>query len=184
MHPQIATYIREVSALDARARKLADTLSDEEFTRSMKKGQWNVAQCVEHLVTIGEPLLPRLKDAVHVARIDGKIAQGPYNPGILSKFMAWMMEPPYRIKAKTQDVFVPTSTFDKSMTLKRYEEWHRNFTQFLKNCDGIAIDTIRVPSVANDSVKLPVSGWIPFLLAHERRHLWQAERIAEFLGKK
>jgi hypothetical protein len=50
--------------------------------------------------------------------------------------------------------------------------------------DGLDVTTIRVTSPFNASLRYSAYSALHILAAHERRHLWQAERVRDQLRKE
>jgi hypothetical protein len=93
------------------------------------------------------------------------------------KFAA-LLEPPYWIKAKTQELFEPKSAHSKDELLELYFACHELVKQ--------RAEILRERDIAKIDVISPFASWMKYniafsfdlLLVHERRHIWQAQQAA------
>jgi len=57
-------------------------------------------------------------------------------------------------------------------------------SQVIRSTVGLAIDQVRIESPACSRVSYTVYGALEILTAHQRRHLWQVERILKELDRR
>jgi hypothetical protein len=57
------------------------------------------------------------------------------------------------------------------------------FVESLHMANGLDLGRVKIPSPASWRVKLNLAAAFALLAAHERRHLWQARRVKDRLGR-
>lgn len=151
-------------------------LQADRFNWAPAPGRWSVGQCVEHLNITAERYLPVLRDAVTTARARGQLKQGPFALGMLERwFMQWM-EPPVRVRTKTPKAFVAPPALDPHLTLERFFILHDGLRDAVGSADGLDLQSIKVRSQFGP-VSWSLNGTFGILLAHARRHIWQAREV-------
>jgi len=54
--------------------------------------------------------------------------------------------------------------------------------QRMRESDGLDLAHIRTISPVNRLIRLPLGAYFAFILAHDRRHLWQARQVRNAPG--
>jgi hypothetical protein len=71
----------------------------------------------------------------------------------------------------------------RAHTVADFDAAQAAIQQQIRAMDGLDITTIRVTSPVNASLRYSTYSALHILAAHERRHLWQAERVRDRLRK-
>ncbi len=137
---------------------------------------WSVGQCIEHLNITIERYLPVLRSAVQSARAQGLTAQGPFAIGWIERLFIRSMEPPPGWRFKTPKPFVAGVDLDPVATVARARQLRVEFGECIRSADGLNQPRIKVRSQFAP-VSWTLNGTFALLLAHERRHLWQAREV-------
>ena len=111
------------------------------------------------------------------AKTDGKSRQY----GLLERSMLRWMEPPYRIKSRTQATFRPGEA----------DSWEATIERFWTGQERVLLATVTAQDfdLNANKVRSPFAAWLRYPLgfsfdafaAHERRHQWQARQIVDSL---
>jgi hypothetical protein len=101
--PQPGTVIRELEDVNAGWKKLVSELAPGKIIQRPASGGWCVAECLDHLTTTTQQMVPALEAALPNA----PKGDGPYKMDLKGKLLVWFMEPPYRIKFKAVESFQP-----------------------------------------------------------------------------
>jgi hypothetical protein len=88
-----------------------------------------------------------------------------------------MFEPPVRVRMKTPAPFVPPRVDPIPDVLERFDYLQGELLQRLDRGNGLALDRQKVTSPFNVRVKYNLYSTFRIITAHQRRHLWQAERV-------
>jgi hypothetical protein len=80
------------------------------------------------------------------------------------------------MKAATREGFVP-AVGDPAAVLPEFERWQERLERALDQARGKALDQVQIQSPFE--ARIHYSAWAAFniLLAHQRRHLWQADNV-------
>jgi hypothetical protein len=175
MHPQIAALIGELDAATARAAALAAGGDETIFHARPPSGGWSAAECIAHLTLTTAGMLPRLDPALDLGR-RGVTDDHRYGRGVVGALLVRSMEPPARVRTRTLPSFVPDSTESRDEVMAAFGQSQAALAERLRRASGLNLDRLKVVSPFNAHVKYNVYAAFCVLLAHERRHLWQAER--------
>lgn len=193
--PTLRERWRELRDAGDRARELAGPLDAEEMRWAPGPGRWSVAECLDHLVRTGEAYLPRLDDAIAGGRREGRTGEEPFRRTLLGRWIPGMVEPPpglrvpapARIRPRTTEVGAADEGRSggppgPATALPRFLSLRGRLGRRLEAADGLDLGRVRVSSPFLPFLRLDLDSTFRFLAAHERRHLWQAERVRESEG--
>jgi hypothetical protein len=97
---------------------------------------------------------------------------------LVGRILAWTLEPPYRMKSKTLPAYIPdAAALDEA--LPRFVESQQRLSDTLNRANGILLDRVMVQSSFNPRIHYNLLSFFAILAAHQRRHLWQAERVRQ-----
>ena len=183
MAPELEVFREEFDAISGDADALLATLSDIQFYWSPDPGTWSVAQCLEHLNVTARSYLPMLDESIASAKRWGVYGTGPFHYRWFSRYFVKTMEPPVRRRFKAPAVFQPSPQSAPQRKRTEIEAGFRGYqVQFvdrLRQANGVDLAKARVQSPANRWIRLDLGAAFLLMIAHERRHLWQARRLTE-----
>jgi hypothetical protein len=157
-------------------------LEDRRFNWTPPPDRWSIGQCVEHLSITAERYIPVLRDAMIAARSKGQLKSGPFALGLFERWFMQAMEPPVRrLRTKTPAAFVAPPSLDPERTLERFYSLHDTLRDCIASADGLDLQAIRVRSQFGP-VRWSLNGTFGILLAHARRHIWQAREVRKAPG--
>lgn len=168
----------QVEAAAAEARALARGLSDTQFGWRQEPGRWSIGQCLVHLVRTGEPYLAPLDQALNAAPLAAGDPREPA-PGRLGRWTAWSMEPPPRFRMPAQRMIAPPPQTPRDEVVGAFMALQGDFMERLQRAAAREIGAVRVQSPLAGWLRMRVGDCLAFLLAHQRRHLWQARQVRE-----
>ena len=177
MKAQLAAVAAEIEEIGRRAERLVAQAGPERLLRRPSAESWSAAECLEHLNISARAFLPEWKRLCDEARRNGVADTGkPFKTDFMGKVLIWMLEPPPRMRFPTPPNFVPVPIQDPASVLPDFLDCQQQILSAISESEGLALDRIRLASPFNRKVKYSV--WSSFRLtgAHERRHIWQAER--------
>jgi hypothetical protein len=61
--------------------------------------------------------------------------------------------------------------------LPEFARIHDELARRVRESDGLDLAGIRTVSPVNRLIRLPLGAYFAFILAHDRRHLWQARAV-------
>ena len=169
----LAKISRELEECSLRVEQIVTRAGDSLWTPN-PRGGWAVGQCIAHLTRTAQEWAPRIERGL----ANAPAGSPPYRPTLTGRLLAWFLEPPYRIKAKTVPIFTPR---DRKLAatdlLAEFLDAQQEVERMLRLADGKAIDRIILSSPVSAKMKYDIYSALRILAAHERRHLWQAGRI-------
>jgi len=166
---------------ERRGHELAASLDEAAWRNRPVSGGWSVAECLAHLNLTTWGMLPLIEDAIDRARQLGGEAPETLRSALLGRALAWFLEPPYRIRVRTQPAFVAGADLPKIAVLGEWNRAHEALVAVVDRSRGLPIDRVTIVSPFDPRGKMRYSVYSAFLVlaAHERRHLWQAARVAD-----
>ncbi len=179
MHPELEERQREFAAAKTELRDLVAGLADESFNRRADEKRWSVAECVDHLIVIGEKLVPKMEEAVAFARRKGWHAAGHFR---YSRFSDWFtrqmgdeqLPPGGRFKAPRTYAPPPGRARTVAQALDDFAKLQDRFIAVAQSADGLDLARIKVTSPVTRLLRISLGQWLRGLSGHQRRHLWQA----------
>lgn len=179
---QVARLRQELEDATRRAHDLAGRAGAERWGRQAPAGGWSVGQCIEHLNITSESFLPRLERVLGEAAASGPPATGAYRLGLVGWLLCKMLEPPYRMRVTTPRPFDPSNPGSPDDVLARFDALQARLDALLAGGQRLALDRIRVVSPFSPRVKYSAYAAFRVIAVHQRRHLWQAQRVLEAFG--
>jgi hypothetical protein len=169
---------RQFNMATERARTVVATLSPDALMRRPATDGWSPAECLTHLSLTALIFKPLLDQAIDAARAHGLRSAGPYRMDPLGRVMRWIMEPPYRYRTRSSATVVPVDVPPPAQVLPTFVAAQDVLIDSLHAADGVALDRATIISPFNRRLRYNLLSMFAILAAHERRHLWQAERAA------
>ena len=166
-----------IAAIEADLKELASALTEEQFQAPPRTGGWSVAHCVEHLVLTGHEFIAKWDGALKAAHKNGHNVDQSFRYPWWQRVLLRSMEPPYRLKTRTTQSFIPCSRRSMQETIHRFFSMHEEMAKRLEWSSGVNTGHIKVQSPFASWLWYPLGFSFDLALAHERRHLWQAWQV-------
>jgi hypothetical protein len=177
--PDIDALRRQFEGISADADALVAPMRDDQFDWRPAPNAWSIAQCFDHLNATARAYLPTLDEGIADAIRRGLYADGPFRYGWPGRISVWLMEPPPRIRMTAPQTFSPASGRPRHDVMAALRAYQVQFIDRLRQSNGLDLARARVSSPASKWLRFPLGSGFALMAAHERRHLWQARRIAE-----
>jgi DinB superfamily len=175
---QLEAVLGQVENVTRKARDLVAGRSVSHLTTSLESTSWSVAHCLDHLALTTNAVLPAISEAI--ARAPRLTANRALRTGALTRLLLRNLEPPYRVRLNVHSSFVPRQ-HDFNSAWNAFEGSQAQLIKTMRTAIGLAIDEVTVESPVYARLSYNVYGALRMLAAHERRHLWQIERILKTL---
>lgn len=173
---ELLEYQRQIESIRKEFRNLVSALSEVQYTWHPASGAWSVAECIEHLNLFGAQVEENVTAMITEARSKSLRAPGPYRRNWLADLLLRSVEPPYKLKFRAVSRLQPTRPAPKEITTQEFEHLQDRLEALLKEADGLDLGAVRRP-VPPTNLRFTLSQWLALSLAHERRHLWQAQQV-------
>lgn len=175
--PQLARIKQELLDARERARRVTKGLTEEQWGRRPSGGSWSIAECLVHLNLTSERAIPIIDEAIATGRERKIEGTGPFRRGLIGWALLRFLEPPYRMKVRTSEPFVPARVEPMAETLERFDYLQLELQGRVDRAAGLDLNRLRVTSPFAEQVKYNLYVFLAVLPVHQRRHLWQAEQV-------
>ena len=159
-------------------------LNDDQFNLRPQEKSWSVAECFDHLNTTWDLYKDRIQTSIEENKSNDAKNNDNYKPRFLFKKSTTIMEPPYKFKMKTFDMFIPNEKLGKDETLEQFNKGIDMYFELIERSENIDIKRAIVISPVSSRIKFQLGELFPFLAAHARRHIWQAENIKKLVTQQ
>ena len=175
------TLIEQLEDIRRRTRELVAGLSPEQLTRRPDPTKWSIAECLAHLNVTAAGYLKPMDAAIQQGRENKMFGKGPYKPGFLGSVLRWFAEPPPKIRLRApKAILPPTSISDGTQVVAEFMRVQDEWERLAKAMDGLDLKKVKCNGI-RPMPRLRLAAPIPWMLAHERRHLLQAENVKKQL---
>lgn len=164
------------AAVDAAA--LAAPLTDLQFAWKPAADVWSIGECLSHLNVTARLCLPKLDKGISDGIRAGLYSEGPFRYGWRDRLILHASEPPSRWHLSSPAAFLPTPGESRDEVLIAFRDFQSQFMDRLHRADGLDLARVRVTSPVARWRRFSLGAAFAVLAAHERRHLWQARRVA------
>jgi len=175
--PEIDEFRQHFERLAAEADAFVAPLTEEQFTWRPAPGSWSIAECIEHLNSTARLYLPRLDEGIAEGIRRGLYGEGPFTHDLIGRFFVRTMEPPVRLKVKAPSTFQPGPQRSRSEIMAAFRAYQVQFVDRLRQASGLDLRRAKVHSPASTWIMMSLNSAFALMAAHERRHLWQAQRV-------
>lgn len=170
-------FFREASVNRETATALLDGLSPEQLAWRPSPERWGLADIGSHLALMMDSYLPAMDDSIRRGHADAAYSDRPFQGGVISRLLVWSMEPPVRVRLSAPKAMRPLPATSAEPALQRYRTAASAFELRLERAAGLDLAHVSVRHPSIKSLRLALGTVLAVLLAHERRHLWQATAV-------
>jgi hypothetical protein len=170
-------FAQEIKETRRRAEALVSGLTPAQLTKRAHPGKWSIAECIVHLNATAAIVQSFMAKAIACGKRDNTLGTGPFDIGVKGRFMVWFAEPPPKIRIPAPRSIRPPARIDDPLKLlpdflKVQDEWER----LIRESAGLHQAKLKIaPRFSMFHARF--SAAMPWMLAHQRRHLWQAENV-------
>lgn len=174
----IESLIADTKHVKAEAQAFAE-LNKEDLATRPGPEQWSVLECIEHLNIADEHYISEFEAKLEKATPSEKEV---FKPGWIGNYFVKSMKPredgTIPSPMKTLRKFVPEVNvqFD---TLSKFIEDQDTLLQLLEQSKTLDLNKIKITSAIGAIVTFKLGDAFRFLIAHNQRHILQAQRALE-----
>lgn len=161
-----------VEATDREVRSLVEGLGPERLLWRPGKKRWGIADCLEHLVLIGDAYHPRIRDALEAAPPPSSAG---YRPRLLGRLFHFGGGPRGPVRIPAPRAFVPAPA--RPDVVDRFLSSQDELRTLIRAAARADLNRARVPWPVTRLLTLTLGEALEFLVLHQRRHLAQARRV-------
>ncbi|PYQ55967.1 MAG: hypothetical protein DMF53_27005 [Acidobacteria bacterium] len=124
-----------------------------------------------------EDLVRDLDDERERARRQGAVRRGPIRPGPLGRWFVATLEPPPKRRLPAPKKIVPALRKGKAEVMAEWRRAQVAVKDLLREAAGLDLNGTRFVNPFISLLRFSLGTGFQVLPAHQRRHLWQAERV-------
>jgi hypothetical protein len=162
---------------DRRAEDLVRDLDDERLNWRPDERSWSIAQCLDHLNVASEAYAGPIGEALERARRNGAVRRGPIQPGPFSRWFIATLEPPPKRRLPAPKKIVPAARKGKAEVIEEWRRAQSAVRDLLREAAGLDLNGTRFVNPFLPLIRFSVGTGFRVIASHERRHLWQSERV-------
>jgi DinB family protein len=186
MSPDLQDLVRQLGAIKAEGHALCAGLSESQFNWRPEPKRWSIAECLVHVNISVSRTLPAFDRAIDQGRAKGRTAEGggPFRYGWFANWMVRSMEPPPKRRMKTFPIFdvPPAATHALAQVLPEFVAVRDRIADRVRSSEGLDLRRVKVVSPVTRLLRMPLGAYFQFVIAHDRRHLWQARQVRNTSG--
>jgi hypothetical protein len=182
MNEGIPKLIDEAKAIAADAQKTFGHLTAEQLNWKPNAESWSVAQCFGHLISINSSYFPLIK----------KIAHGQYKPSLQERLplLPWFfgsmilkaVQPQAQRKFKADARFQPSSSAIGRDIIAKFVAHQQEVIEHIRMTENLNLQKTIITSPVASFATYSLLDAYKIVVAHERRHMGQAQRVMETEG--
>jgi len=166
----------QVEASNAWFRRRVLPLSIEQLRWRPGPQEWSIGECLDHLNITLALCLPRIDAAIRAGWRDGLTAiRGllcdPSEIDVLT-----LVEPPPVSRVAAPPATLPPAGIDPDQLMDCFHQVREHYRNIAHRARGLDLARIRIIEPIIPKIH-SLGGTLAFLAAHDRRHMWQSERI-------
>jgi DinB family protein len=166
---------RDIADSRRRAQALIDSVSADQLMRRHDPGKWSIAECLAHLNITAATVQGFMAQGIKQGKEEKKFGSGPFSIGPKGRLMVWIAEPPPKFRIRAPKRVRPPATIDDPLRvlpqfLHAQDEWER----LMREQEGLDLAKIKV---GQGAFRVRLAAALPWMMAHQRRHLLQAENV-------
>jgi hypothetical protein len=174
----------ELDDIRRRAEALVKGLGEGQITQRPDPAKWSIAECLAHLNITAKVVQPLMAKAIEGGKKDKLVGTGPFPLGFRGRMLIWIAEPPPKFRMPApKAVAPPVSIADPAQLLPEFlklqDEWQRLWNE----AEGLNLARINIGRRLSPFY-CHLSAAFPWMIAHQQRHLLQAEKVKAQLGAK
>jgi hypothetical protein len=168
-------YSDDLTEARQSAQALVAGLTAEQLTRRPEPSGWSIAECLAHLNLTAATVQQLMTKAIERGRREKKFGPGPFSMGARGRLFIWIAEPPPKFRIRAPKNVRPPATIDDPLQLlpdflRAQDEWER----LMREQEGLGLAKIKV---GQGAFRMRLAAALPWMMAHQRRHLLQAENV-------
>ena len=181
----LSEMLAETQAIAAEAQHAFGALNTSQLNWKPAADSWSVAQCLEHVMANDRLMLQAIDEVVsgnQPTRRTKFYERLPVLPGLFGKLMIKVVSPGFKQKLKSPPAGRPATSAIDAQVVNRFLTHQRDLAE--------RIEWMERTSAAHIVITSPFVSWVTYslldacrlIVAHERRHLAQAQRVTEMVG--
>ncbi|MEM7656357.1 MAG: DinB family protein [Bacteroidota bacterium] len=177
-----STWISRLQALTEAYEDRFERLSPEHLNAKPDPNRWSIGQCIDHIITTNRQYFPIFDQIIQGRYRPSFYQRMPVLPGLFGRMILRSVQPDTLRKISTVPVFEPSQSAISGSILADFVAQQEILAGYLERMDALSVKHLILTSPAAKAVIYSVWYGVEIILAHEARHLKQAEGVLAQLG--
>ncbi|MDQ1472903.1 MAG: hypothetical protein QOJ99_4383 [Bryobacterales bacterium] len=176
-HDDLNRILTDFTSNETALREVMGGLSEKQLNWEAGAGKsWSILQCVSHLALSNESYTGGIRS---VLRPDAPRGRDPVRPSAPGAIFLKKLEPPVRQKVRAPEKIVPLTSLAKESVLTAFAQTHNQIQNLVQEVAELDLNRLKFRNPLLPLLRVRVGTALLIMAAHERRHLWQAQRVRE-----
>lgn len=177
-HHHLSSLAHHARAVTRAAEELTRGLSEEQLLWRPAPDTWGIADCLEHLMAVGDAYYPRVREALE----EGTEAEPDheYRPRLFGRLFIFSAGPEGKLPVRARGPFIPPPAGPDAPA--RFVQHQEQLLELLGDAGGVDLNRNRITSPLMRFLVLTLGECLEMLVRHQERHLAQARRVQEAEG--
>ena len=177
MNPELDIYLEQIRYIRQDVAAIVADLGDDQFTWRPVPDRWSIGECFEHLNLTAAAFVPAMDAAIDDARARNLRSEGPFVYPLFERLFVGSNEPPPRRRFRAFKAYRPPARLSHDAVMNAFSAWQDRLVERIRNADGLDLRRARRRSPILPIMKWSLGTMFALVLAHERRHIWQARQV-------
>jgi hypothetical protein len=174
----LSTLAKDAAQVRRSVQELTTGLTPDQLLWRPVPKKWGVADCLEHLMAVGDAYYPRVRSAVQNGDRAG--SDHEYRPRLFGRLFIFSAGPEGRLPVPAMGAFVPPPARPDAPA--RFHEHQEQLLQLLRDAHRADLNRNRITSPLSRFLVLTLGECLEMLVRHQERHLGQARRVTKVDG--
>lgn len=179
MDKQLEPLTDSIRAQTRQVVELAGAVSDRVFLERPRQDKWSMAEHVAHLTLVNRPYLGAMNAAIEDGWSRDVTGTGPFKGRWFAARFVRSMEPPPRWSFKTLKEMKPAPYLNTATVLGEFEDIQAEYLRTAEAASGLHLGKVTFRSPFMRLLRFALFQGFELLDAHNRRHIWHIQRVAE-----
>jgi hypothetical protein len=182
LNSELASDVQQITQIKEQAATLLRGVSDAQYNWRSEPGRWSMAECVAHIVITDDIYVPVLENCIADARKKGLVGDGPFHHGAVGNWFVRSMDAPAKKRFKNPKMITPPPEQPLAKGLADFNAVHDRLLQVVHQANGVDLGRAKFRSPFLKVMRFSLGQGLAVMLAHARRHLWQAGEVQKHPG--
>src|SRR5579864_333364 len=168
----------ELNQIRSRARELVAGLTPEQLVRRPDPAKWSIVECLAHLNLTAGRVQPKVSAAIEKGKRENVKGGGPFSPGAFGRLLIWIAEPPPKFRLRAPKNIRPSVEHDDpARVVAEFLDYQDGWERLAREAEGLDQNKLKIAVPFRGLPRLRLAAPIPWMMAHQRRHILQAENV-------
>jgi len=177
----ISNLQKQTEEILSKAVSKYQMMAPSKMIKQPAENKWSAAQCLEHLNSYSRYYLPEIEKAIKKAKAQNSTPHKQFISSWLGNYFTNLMLPKKgkQKKMKAPKEHQPVANLDSDKVISEFIDQQEKLLALLEQSREINLNKVSVPISIAKFIKLKLGDVFGFLIAHNQRHISQAERALE-----